>query len=179
MSRHIALLRGINVGGRGLLSMADLRALAASVGFTDVKTLLQSGNMVFSAPGTPSELERKLEAALKAQTGRDILVMVRTPAEWAAIIDANPMPDFAQTHPSYFQAFFMKAPLDPGALKAALASHEGPESFHLDGRTIYASFPGGMSQSTLMDKPLDKRIGAVTTARNWNTVLKLRDAVTA
>ncbi|WP_369058794.1 DUF1697 domain-containing protein [Caulobacter sp. 73W] len=179
MSRHIALLRGINVGGRGLLSMADLRALAASIGFTDVKTLLQSGNMVFNAAGSPAELERKLEGALKAHAGRDILVMIRTPQEWAAIIDANPMPDFAAQHPSFYQAFFMKEPLEPAALAAALEAHEGPETFHLDGRTIYASFPGGMSQSTLMDKPLDKRIGAVTTARNWNTVLKLRDAAGA
>lgn len=176
MSRHIALLRGINVGGRGLLPMADLRALADGVGFINVKTLLQSGNMVFDAPGAPVELEDKLEAAIKAHVGREVLVMVRTPAEWAAMIDANPMPEFAAERPNHFQMFFMKAPLAQSAFDAFSAAHDGPEDLRLAGREIYASFPDGIADSKLMAKPLDKRIGVATTARNWNTVLKLRDA---
>lgn len=177
MTRHIALLRGINVGGRGLLSMADLRALAADIGFTEVKTLLQSGNMVFSAAGTPAELEHKLEDAIHAHVDREVLVMIRTPAEWMAMIDANPSADFAAERPNHFQVFFMKAPLAQAAFDAFKADHEGPEDLRLAGREIYASFPDGIADSKLMAKPLDKRIGVPTTARNWNTVLKLRDAV--
>ena len=90
---QIALLRAVNVGGRGSLKMSDLRAVAEGLGFTNVRTLLQSGNLVFEAKGKPAALERALEAALKRERGIETDFLIRGAKELAAVIDANPFPE--------------------------------------------------------------------------------------
>src|SRR5688572_3602759 len=101
MTRHVALLRAVNVGGRTSLAMAELRKVAEGLGYGPVKTLLQSGNLVFDAKGKADALERALEAALQRQLGIATDFMVRGAREWDAIIAANPFPDEAKSDPGH------------------------------------------------------------------------------
>src|SRR5690242_15394195 len=105
---HVALLRAVNVGGRGSLAMADLRAIAEGLGYGGVKTLLQSGNLVFEAKGRPAALESALEAALAKQRGISTDIMVRSASEWAAIIGSNPFPAEAKSDPGHLVVMALK-----------------------------------------------------------------------
>jgi len=172
MARYIALLRAVNVGGTGKLPMADLRAALESAGYSNVRTLLASGNVVLDAARTtPARLEAKLEALLADTFGLKSAVMVRTPEEWTALIDANPMPSEAETSPSAFIVYVMKAQPHRAALAAYLKAYSGPEQAMPGERCIYIHYPENMGQSKFA---LPKAVGAGT-ARNWNTVRKLAD----
>src|SRR4051812_4835236 len=107
----IALLRGINVGGNKMLAMSDIRARAERLGLRDVRTLLQSGNLVFRSRKTPSQLETMLEKELG-----DVTVFVRTAKEWAAMIAANPFPAEAKSDPGHLIVMALKKPADASAL---------------------------------------------------------------
>src|SRR5436853_6207191 len=102
MARLIALLRAVNVGGRKL-PMAELRALCAGLGWEEVETYIQSGNVVFAAPGKPAALEAKLEKAIEERFGIDVPVIVRSAAEWSAYVEANPFPKAARDAPNRLQ----------------------------------------------------------------------------
>ena len=108
MAKHVALLRGINVGGHRRISMPDLRDVLAAAGYEDVVTLLQSGNVVLKAKGSAKALGPALEALIDKELGVDPLVVVRTHAELGAVIDANPFPD-AVAHPKLFHVSFLSA----------------------------------------------------------------------
>lgn len=170
VTRHIALLRGVNVGGRTKVPMAELRALLADIGYTDVRTLLQSGNAVLTAEGTaPADVARAVEAALAATYERDIKVVVRTAAEMRAVIDANPL---AVSHPSRFLVTFYAEPVDTAALAGIDAEAQKPDEVAFREREIYYNLPRGISEAKL---PLlvDRALKVSGTARNWNTVTKL------
>jgi uncharacterized protein (DUF1697 family) len=172
MTRYIALLRGINVGGNKKVSMADLRALLSTMGFEDVQTLLQSGNAVFSGPKKSSAaLERELEAALEKALKMSVDFHVRTADEWRKVIDANPFTAAARNDPSRFVVTCYKTPLDPAKVKAAQAAITGPEQLRADGRHLYMTFPDGQGNSKAAI--VVGRMLGPGTARNWNTVLKL------
>src|SRR5687767_9415059 len=100
MAGFIALLRGINVGGRCKVPMAELRALCGGLGWSDVRTYIQSGNVVFEASGTASALEAKLEKALGEEFGFTPAVMVRSAAAWNALVQANPFPKESEKEPN-------------------------------------------------------------------------------
>jgi len=173
MTTYIGLLRGINVGGNKMVAMADLREMMTALGFTDVKTLLQSGNIVFrGAPKAPAKLESQLEAAIEQRLGLDVELHVRTMDEWRAVVDANPFPAAAKKDPSHLLLSCFKAPLDKAAVKALQAAITGPETLNADGRHLYMVFPGGSGNSKAVGLG-DRKLGARGTARNWNTVLKL------
>jgi uncharacterized protein (DUF1697 family) len=172
MTRYIALLRGINVGGNKMVSMADLRALLSKMGFDDVQTLLQSGNVVFSGPKkSPAALERDLEAALEKALKMTVDFHVRTADEWRKVIDANPFTAEAKTDPGRLLVTCYKSPLDPAKVKAAQAAITGPEKLRADGRHLYMTFPDGQGNSKAA-VVVGKILGGGT-GRNWNTVLKL------
>lgn len=170
-TRHVALLRGVNVGGRGKVPMAELRALLADIGYTDVRTLLQSGNAVLTAERSapPADVARAIEAALAATYERDIKVMVRTAAEMRAIVDANPL---AVNHPSRFLVTFYADPVDAAALAGIDTEAQKPDEMASARREIYFNLPRGISDAKL---PLlvDRALKVNGTARNWNTVTKL------
>ena len=173
MTTYIGLLRGINVGGNKMVAMADLRDMMAKIGFSDVKTLLQSGNVVFRAAArAPAKLERQLEAELEKRLLLKVEFHVRTADEWRAVIAANPFGAEAKTDPSRLLVTCFKAPLDKANVTALKAAITGPETLRADGRHLYMVFPDGMGNSKAAAL-VDKKLGARGTARNWNTVQKL------
>ena len=171
MARFVALLRGVNVGGRSL-KMDALREIVATAGGTDVATYIQSGNVVLShRMRSSSKLGAHLSAAIEDATGMQVAVIVRTEREWERVIASNPFPDAGGT--TLHVVFLADRPpagtLDPIDL-AAFA----PEEATLVGRELYLHLPNGMGRAEL-PKALEKLGPPVTgTARNWNTVLKLQ-----
>ena len=173
MTSYVALLRGINVGGKKMIAMAELRETLTAMGLADVKTLLQSGNAVFRAPARPpAKLETSLEQAIGARFGFTPDLHVRTADEWRGVIAANPFPREAKSDPGHLLVTFFRAPLDPAAVRKLQAAITGPERVRCDDRQLYMTFPDGIgtSKATLL---VDKLLGARGTARNWNTVTKL------
>lgn len=173
MSPNIALLRGVNVGGRKVLK-DDLLGLAKDLGFTEAKTLLASGNLVlWGGDEADATLERRLEEGLEKRMGLRTEFFVRTPAEVSALIDGNPYPDEVRSHPNHLLVHFMKAPLPDGDEAALRAAITGPETFKARGRELYIDYPEDVGHS-MLDRDWKKtRRAPVGTARNWNTVLKL------
>jgi uncharacterized protein (DUF1697 family) len=175
MTTYIALLRGINVGGNKLVSMAELRALAETLGLEEPRTLLQSGNLVFRGKKqAATALERTLERAVAAELGVACDFVVRTAAEWDAIIAANPFPEAATRDPSHLVVMCLKG-APSGAQAAALrAVIRGREVGAVDGRQAYLVYPDGIGTSKLTNTVIESKLGVRGTARNWNTVLKLK-----
>jgi uncharacterized protein (DUF1697 family) len=174
MTTYIALLRGINVGGRRSVAMSDLHDWLADLGFADARSLLQSGNLVFrSNARKPAELERLLEAEaanrLKLQTD----FLVRTAKDWKAVVARNPFHDEAERDPAHLVVTFLKSRPTPKNVDALQAAISGPEIFRADGRQAYIVFPAGIGNSRLTNTLIEKTLDTRGTARNWNTVLKL------
>jgi uncharacterized protein (DUF1697 family) len=171
---YIALLRGINVGGRNLIAMSDLRALCETLGFAAVHTLLQSGNLVFSsARRTSAALERLLEAETQKRFGITVDYQVRTSAELQTVIASNPFPDEAERDPSHLVVMFHKEEPSSKAVAALAAAIRGREVVRADGKHVYVVYPDGIGTSKLTSNLIEKTLGSRGTGRNWNTVLKL------
>jgi uncharacterized protein (DUF1697 family) len=169
---YIALLRGINVGGNKMVSMAELKAALTALGFSDVSTLLQSGNVVFTGKAARSAaLEATLERDIAKRLGVTCDFHVRTADEWSAMIAANPFPAEAKADPGHLLVTFFKGPLDAARVKALQAAITGPERVRADGCHLYMTFPDGIGNSKAA-VIAGKMLGPGT-ARNWNTVLKL------
>jgi uncharacterized protein (DUF1697 family) len=176
MTTYIGLLRGINLAGNKMVAMADLRAVIAKLGFRDVQSLLQSGNVVFrGAAKAPAKIEAQLEAAIEKRFGFNVECHVRTADEWNTVIEGNPFGAAAKKDPSHLLVSCFKAPLDKANVKAlqdAIAALSAPEILHADGRHLYIVFPDGVGNSKV-NRIIDRKLRALGTARNWNTVTKL------
>jgi uncharacterized protein (DUF1697 family) len=172
MARQIALLRGINIGPRNRVSMPDLRAWLERDGYADVRTLVQSGNIVLSAKGKPATLERALEKLLADELGLDLEVVVRTRDELADAIARNPFPHATET-PKWFQVSFLSQAPSTEVAEALNGGDFSPEEVRVDGREVYAWHPNGIQRSELTKSLTDRKLGVTATARNWNTVTKL------
>lgn len=174
MATHVALLRGINVGGRNMIAMADLRDLFAALGFTGAKSLLQSGNLVFESDRqTGAALEQRLEVESARRFNVTVDYFVRTAEEWATMIDRNPFPSEAKRDPSHLVLTCLKsapAAKDVKSLQSAIA---GPEILRVVGNQLYIVYPEGIGRSTLTNTLIERKLGSRATGRNWNTVLKL------
>lgn len=171
----IALVRGINVGGHRKIAMADLRSLFESLGFADVKSLLQSGNLVFRRGDRTASaaIERLLETAAVKRLALEADFFVRTAKEWHGIVGANPFPREASADPGHFVLMCLKAPPDKRQVKALQAAIVGREVVRADDRQLYIVFPDGMGTSRLTTALIERTLGTRGTCRNWNTVLKL------
>ncbi|MGD0197142.1 MAG: DUF1697 domain-containing protein [Solirubrobacteraceae bacterium] len=168
MTIQIALLRGVNIGSSRRVPMADLRALLASYG--DVKTYLQSGNVVLESELAPGPLARELEARLAAAFGFAVPVIVRSCAQLADVVARDPFGALALDPKRYQVTFFENEP--PPELEAKLVGAALPgERVQISGREIYASHPAGIARSDLAKLVADRRLGG--TARNWTTVTAL------
>ena len=156
MPTFIALIRGINVGGNKKLSMADLKSVCESLGYTDVRTLLNSGNVIFEAKRTnAAEIEKALPI--------DVRVIVRTPAELKKAIERNPL----KGEPNRLMIMFLER--EP----AGTLEWPGPEKIHLDGAHVYLYYPDGAGTSKLSNTFIERKLGVAGTTRNLNTVTKL------
>jgi uncharacterized protein (DUF1697 family) len=172
-SRQIALLRGVNVGGHNRVPMAHLRELLLDLGYEDVRTHLQSGNAVFTAGATPPEVAaQEIEGQLARSLGLGVRVLVRTAADLARVVSANPLPA-AVAEPSRFLVTFLSAPPDPDLLGALDPADFEPELFGFGERELYVWCPEGVRTLKLSYAFLERRFGVVATARNWNTVTRL------
>jgi uncharacterized protein (DUF1697 family) len=175
MTPRIALLRGINVGGRMAVAMADLRALLGAQGWTNPRTLLQSGNAVFEAEGTDREIEGQLEKAVAARFGLAIDVMLRDSHAWGRMIAANPFAEAAKDDPSHLLAVVLKEAPVAQAVDDLRAAIKGPEQIDVQGTIAYIVYPNGIGRSALTNALIESRLKTRGTGRNWNTVLKLAD----
>jgi uncharacterized protein (DUF1697 family) len=175
-TRHIALLRGINVGGHNKISMQQQRELAEKLGYTDVTVYLHTGNIIFSAPDdlTPARITADIEERLRVDLGAEIPIALRTRDELAAEIEANPYPQAVAVPKSLHCVFLSAVPRDTAKLDALDLGTFAPDSFRLIGRVIYLHCPDGIGRSKLAEKLTTARLAGVTaTARNWNSVTRL------
>ena len=163
MTGYVALLRAVNVGGRGLLAMKDLQALCSELGLGTVRTYIQSGNVVFESDRVEAALKRMLEAAITKRLGRAVQVLIRTAAELKAIIEANPFPD---AQPDQVGVVFLPKPVRSTVLAEIVI--QGREEIQAVGREVFVHYPDGMGRSKL-------KLPFATdgTTRNLNTVGKL------
>ena len=176
MAVYIALLRGINVGGHKPIAMVELRALLSDLGYERPQTLLQSGNAVFEGGWRSAEtVEAQIEAAARKRFGADVGVLVRSPLEWQAIVDRNPFPVEAKRGPARLVLLCTKQTLAAAHIAAVRKAIVGRETIEGGTRHAYIVYPDGQGRSKLTLALIEKTIGMRATARNWNTVLKLRD----
>jgi uncharacterized protein (DUF1697 family) len=178
MARYALLLRGVNVGTKNKLPMADLRALLEKIGCKDVSTYVQSGNAVLTTSLPKAKLLAAAEEALEQYMGRPIATTVRTAAELMKIVDGNPFEDVAD-NPKYLCVTFLSG-RPKAATMAPLKEHDWePELFHVSGEQIYTWYPGGQARSDLAAALGKLKFEGTATTRNWNTVLKLGDLLGA
>lgn len=172
--KRIGLLRAVNVGGSKVI-MAELRAMMEAAGFAGAQTLVQTGNLVFDASaGSDARIEARIEAEIASKLGVTTDVMVRTVAEWDAMIAANPFASAARDDPGHLVVMPLKTAVDDGALERLRGAIKGRETVEIVGRDLYAHYGDGIGTSKLTIKVIEKAVGVRTTGRNWNTVLKLQ-----
>jgi uncharacterized protein (DUF1697 family) len=165
---YVAFVRAINVGGNNRVPMVDLRGVFESVGSTDVRTVLQSGNVALESPHGEAKLVKAVNMAFEDRFGFRGDIAVRTPAELAGLTKRNPYlvdePDATKVH----VAFANDTP-SAAAVAALDPEHALPDRFTVDGREVFIWYPKGAGRSKLK-----LRLGVPITARNWNTVLKMQ-----
>lgn len=163
-----AFFRGVNVGGRRPVSMPRLTELFVSLGFADVSTYVQSGNVAFTTSQPKEKTRAAIEAACARELGLDTSVMLRTAAELGRVVARNPYGERAAAEPTKVHVVFLDG--KPAAsVVARLDPHRyAPDEWHLDGREVYVWYANGAGRSKLR---LD--LGIPGTARNWNTVTKM------
>jgi len=170
MPVYIALIRGINVGGHKRLRMADVKASCEAMGLSDVRTHLQSGNVVFQTSRSDrAKLAKELEDAFAV----DAKVILRTAAELRKVVAANPMPEEAQRGPSHFIVVFLSGKPSAAAMQSLRDAYSGPEKMELHAAELYIEYGAGMGTSKLTNALIERKLGVSGTARNWNTVTKL------
>lgn len=180
MPTHVALLRGINVGGRNKIAMADLRELVGSLGHTDVATYIQSGNVVFTAARDTPRLAADLERAIAESLGVSPSVVVISRDELADVVRANPYPD--EDNPRAVHAVFLPAAVGRDGADALAqileraAADGNRDTAQLVGRVIYLHTPDGFGRSKLAELlARSTHPELIGTARNWATVIRLLD----
>jgi uncharacterized protein (DUF1697 family) len=176
MPTLIALLRGINVGKAKRVAMADLRKLVEKLGYTDVRTLLNSGNVVFTSTGSDTaRAVARIEKALVEATGVSARVLVVTAEDLATAVKENPFLKVAD-NPSRLLVAFLADPADLAGMKPLLRQDWGTERLAIGSRAAYFWLPDGIIDSKIF-AALHRRPANDVTTRNWATVLKLKAMV--
>ncbi len=174
VSRHVALLRAINLGPRNRVAMADLRDLLTRLGFGNVQSLLQSGNLVFDSDArSAAQLERLLETEGKRRLRLETDWFVRSAREWQTLIARNPFPAEATRDPAHLLVVCLKAAPAAKQVKALQSAITGREVVRTVGHQAYIVYPDGIGRSHVTSALIERLLGASGTGRNWNTVLKL------
>jgi uncharacterized protein (DUF1697 family) len=173
MGTFVAMLRGVNVGARNKIKMADLEALFVGLGHTAVVTYIQSGNVVFKTRSkSAAAVSRGIEERITRDLGLDVRVLVRTHDELAKVARVNPFlksgADVARLHVT-----FLAAEPDPALVRAVAAFNAGVDEFRVVGREVYLHCPNGYGNTKINNGFFEKRLQAIATTRNWNTVTKL------
>jgi uncharacterized protein (DUF1697 family) len=172
VAQLIVLLRGVNIGPRNRVPMPELRALLTEAGFDDVRTYVQSGNVVLSSTKKPAQVSRAVKNEIARAFGLDVATVVRTRAELAKVVQRNPLGDVADD-PKRYQVSFLDAKPSRAVLRKLEEAAVPPEQLVAVGREIYAWHPAGVARSKLWALLAGRDLGVTATARNWTTVTKL------
>jgi uncharacterized protein (DUF1697 family) len=179
VTRYVALLRAVNVGGNNKVPMARLRELAEGLGYTDVATYVQSGNLVLSADTKKAgQIETALAEVIRTDLGVDIAVMARSRKELADVIAANPFGDIADD-PRRLLVNFLAAQPAAEKIRGLDRGEFDPERYEFGDRCMYQWFPNGVGRSKLATAPWDRRLGVKGTGRNWRTLTTLLEMLDA
>jgi uncharacterized protein (DUF1697 family) len=174
MPVYIAMLRGINIGPHKRMKMEKLRASCESLKFTDVKSYIQSGNLILRAPKlAATALSKQLEECIVRDFGFSADVIARTREEMKSILDGNPLLKEKDLDAAKLHVAFLRGKPLPESLTRLQELTLPPDQVRSSGREIYFYFPNGVSGSSLWKHPLDKIISTTATMRNWNTANKL------
>ena len=172
-SRQVALIRGINVGRAKRVAMVDLRALMGRLGYDDCRTLLNSGNIVFTAGGdSPSQSAGRIEEAMRAELGVAAPVIALSAAEFSRVVSECPLSEVAED-PSRLLVSFLMEPADRQRLEPLTQENWGTEEMALGSLAAYLWCPAGVLQSRL-PATVERALGQAVTTRNWKTVTKIQ-----
>ena len=169
MGVYVAFLRGVNLGPTNKISMPELREMATELGYTDVASYINSGNLIFASPKQRGALEPEISAAIGRRFGARIDVAVRTPAQLRKIVDQNPYPDGS---PSQVTVAFLTKPAPAEAKQKVAEIATDAEPFRFAGSEVYVHYTNGLGRSKLAEK-FSSVIGVSATVRNLNTVTKV------
>jgi uncharacterized protein (DUF1697 family) len=172
MAQQILLLRGINLGSRNRVAMPKLRDALTDAGFDDVRTYLQSGNVVLTGTGKADDVACKVERLIKKEFGLEIAVLVRTRAQLKKVVELNPLGKVAK-NPKRYQVSFLATKPTRDVIRRVEEAAVPPEQVVAIGREIYAWHPEGAARSRLWSLLAGKQLGTTATARNWTTVTSL------
>jgi uncharacterized protein (DUF1697 family) len=173
MPNYVALLRGINVGSHNRISMPDLRELVTGTGAEDVRTYVQSGNVVFRSSDKAAGAAAAIESSIKKELGLDVAVMVRTDKQLAKILKANPFPK--QSDHKRLLVMFLGAKPKAAQVKKLADAATGPEEFEVVGNEVYMHYPEGYGRSKFGGMWVEKQLAVPGTARNWRSVTTLAE----
>jgi uncharacterized protein (DUF1697 family) len=174
LKRYVALLRGINLGARNKIAMADLRTLFEALGAEDVTTYVQSGNVVFRTRTARAQLAGQIEQRIARELGLEIRVLLRTSAELAKLAAGNPFAK-AQSDPLKLHVTFLADKPAASRVRALDTTAFEPDTFRITGRDVYLHTPNGYGRSKLSNAYFEKQLGVAATTRNWKTVTKLAE----
>ncbi|MDQ0999345.1 uncharacterized protein (DUF1697 family) [Phyllobacterium ifriqiyense] len=170
MTTWIILFRG--VGGATLLPVKPLAIALTEEGFEGVRTYINTGNVVLKSSDTSERVLKRITPIVLKEFDFSKAILIASTAEWAKLIADNPFPN-AVCEPTKLHAYLMEREPDEVAIKALQSKAEGPDEFQIRGRVLYYYTPQGISNARLFPK-IERTLGVVATARNWNTVLKLQ-----
>lgn len=177
----VSFLRGINVGGRKKIKMADLRALYADLGFRETRTLLQSGNAIFVTDETDlAPVQQRIGAGILDRFGFEVDLILRRADEFRSAVARHPFTQAQLEEPGKCAFVFLSAAPDASAVAQLRESNPGREVVHSAGRELFIFYSDGMARSKLDNKRIERHLELVSTVRNWNTcqrILKLLEAM--
>jgi len=174
MAAVICFLRGVNVTGRNMIRMEELRALCESMGLRNAQTYIQSGNVVFRMRGrSVAALAARIEEAIETRFGFRPHVMLRTAEELRDVVSRNPFATRTNLDPSRFLVYFLKGEPTPEACGEACALKTDTEELRVSGSELFIYYLNGVGKSQLPMARIEKALGISGTGRNWNTVMKL------
>ena len=173
MTTYLALLRGVNVGGANKVPMKELRGLFEDLDHEDVRTYLQSGNVVFEGRSSSSKkLAGEAERAISEAFGVDISVILRTRPELKRVAAGNPFPT-EDVKPSLLHVMFLSDAPSPASVKTLDPDRSPPDEFKVKGREVYLWYPDGSARTKLTIDYFEQMLGTRATSRNWNTIVKV------
>lgn len=177
MATYVALLRGVNVGGK-TLAMTELRRVFVDLGHTEVRTYIQSGNVVFDAAGSAARVVAELERRIAGDLGLDTTILLRSAKDLARVVEKNPFLRRG-ADPGALHVTFLAAAPRAGASARLDAPGSEPDELQLVDREIYIHCPNGYGRTKLNNSFIERRVGVAATTRNWRTVEKLLAMATA
>jgi uncharacterized protein (DUF1697 family) len=175
---HVALLRGINLGGKNKLLMKDLVEMFVEAGCDDVRTYIQSGNVVFNAaPNIAARLPEIVTGQIAKRLGYRTPVVLRTAKQLGEVVRKNPFIEMGAAEDTLHVLFLADRPSARG-VEGLDPNRSAPDAFLVRGQEVYLQLPNGVGRSKLTNEYFDSRLATTSTGRNWRTVLKLLELMT-